>query len=166
MFPLREGLRGMANSFLQKVVSSQSTSTLSGWVLTFLCGVVFSQSVSIERLSQQFSSLDRQVQDHGRDDRERDTTVVQMNLEITRLHAADDRFEIAVKALQQHMDDIRAERNSMIVSLTEKVSQARDERIWQVSDLQRQIDEIRHPGGDARGPAPLVDGDTAKRPQR
>ena len=148
----------MANSLLQKV-SATSTSTLSGWVLTFLCGVVFSQAVSIERLSQQFSSLDRQVQDHNRDDRERDAAVTQLNLDIAKLHAADQQSHTEMIALADRFESFRNERKTALEALSARFDQGREERRDNIDRLQHQIDELRSALG-------FIDGNTAKRLQR
>jgi len=158
----------MANSFLRKV-SSTSTSTLSGWVLTFLCGIVFSQSVSIERLSQRqqdsqqaealaLSAIDRQIQDHNRDDRERDAYVTQLNLEITRLHATDQQTHIEMSALADRFESFRNERKTALEALTSRFDQGREERRDDIKRLQDEINELRSAIG-------FVDGDT-KTPKR
>jgi len=160
----------MANSLLQKVVSGQSTSTMSGWILTFLCGVVFSQSVSIERLSQQqkdqqdsversMSALDREIQDHNRDDRQRDASVTQLQLEIAKLHSADEQTHVEMSALGERFDSFRSERKTALEALSARLDQGREERRDSIARLQHEIDELHQALG-------FVDGDTAKRPQR
>ena len=172
MFPFGWGLRGMGNPF-QKI-DGQPVTTLSGWILTFavplLSGVVWSQSAAIERLSQRqvdeqsslvtaLSALDRQIEDHGRDDRARDATVAQLQLEIAKLHAADEQAHVEMNALSDRLESARNERQTGMQALGARLDQGREERRDNVARLQHEIDELRSALG-------FVDGDTKSSHQR
>jgi len=162
----------MGNPF-QKI-DGQPVTSLSGWILTFavplLSGVVWSQSAAIERLSQRqvdeqsslvtaVSALDRQIQDHNRDDRERDAAVAQLQLEIAKLHAADDQSRVEISALSDRVESARNERQTALNGLSARLDQGREERRDNIARLQHEIDELRSALG-------FVDGDTKSSHQR
>lgn len=167
------------------------TWSVAGWIVTvavpLMAGVLLSQSSALSRLAQRteddklsltaaIASLDRRIQEHDQNDRERDKALDAINLQLAHLQASDEQFRVEIKLIaertdayrierqselarvEQHINDIRSERNAMIASLTARFDQGRDERLRQIADQQRQIDEIRRSigldGNAQRGPAP------------